>query len=381
LNAEAHDAYLQGLSFYLRNTPADNAKAETHFKRAVELDPDFKRAYTALAKVYFKGVNSNYSQLMGKYWRTAIFLAYKNLARSGDTNFADAYVVRSRMALTKHQVKVALREAEQALDLSVNDVDALKAKAEALIYTGQYAEGRKIANFVLRLDPAAPADPLYLIGLSHLAAGSYEEGVDYFERALEHNPTTSYYAGPLAAAYGKLGNVNEAKQAFRKYLDGWLEKKPSIADVVYHFPFQDSGVLKNLADGFATAGVRERTGEMFQSRFLELDRKTRLSGQEIKSLLFGHTIEGADYWSWRFWKQKRTISGKVSHFAEPIHTGSTTTKEGESWIEDDRLCDRWLDMEDEITICSLIFRDVDWGIDAYFMVTDQGPMRFKVLNS
>jgi adenylate cyclase len=213
-NVAAHDAYLQGLSFYLRNTPADNAKAETHFRRAVELDPDFKLAYTALAKVYFKGANPNYSQLMGKYWRTAIFLAYKNLARSGDANFADAHVVRSRMALIKHQVKVALREAEQALDLSVNDVDALKAKAEALIYSGQYTEGRKIANFVLRLDPAAPADPLYLIGLSHLAAGSYEEAVDYIERALEHNPTTSYYAGPLAAAYGKLGNVNEAKQAY-----------------------------------------------------------------------------------------------------------------------------------------------------------------------
>ena len=150
--------------------------------------------------------------------------------------------------------------------------------------------------------------------------------------------------------------------------------------MVYGFPFQGSGVLKNLADGFATAGARERTGEMFQSRFLELDRKTRLSGQEIKSLLFGHTIEGADYWSWRFWKQKRSISDKVSHSGEPIHTGSITTKEGESWIEDDRLCDRWLDMEDEITICSLVFRDVDWGVDSYFMVTDQGPMRFKVIN-
>ena len=141
-NVAAHDAYLQGLSFYLRGTPADNAKAKTHFARAVELDPEFKRAYTALAKVYYKGVDVDYAGAMGEYWRGAIFLAYKNLAKIGDANFADAHVVRSRMALYKHQVEAALREAERALDLNGNDVEALKAKAGALIYSGQYAEGR-----------------------------------------------------------------------------------------------------------------------------------------------------------------------------------------------------------------------------------------------
>jgi tetratricopeptide (TPR) repeat protein len=221
LNAEAHDAYLQGLSFYLRNTPADNAKAETHFKRAVELDPDFKRAYTALAKVYFKGVNSNYSQLMGKYWRTAIFLAYKNLAKSTGVDIADAHVVRSRMAFYKHQVRVALREAERALDLSSNDVEALKALARAFIYSGRYEEGRKIANRVIRLDPTALAEPLYIIGLSHFAEGSYDKAVDYIERAIENDPKTNTYARLLVAAYGKLGKEKEAKEALVRFRKLW----------------------------------------------------------------------------------------------------------------------------------------------------------------
>ena len=118
-NTAAHDAYLQGLSYYLRNTPTDNAKAETHFKRAIELDPEFNRAYTALAKVYFKTINIDYAQAMGKNWRIAIYLAQKNLAKIGNADFADAHVFRARIALNKHQVGVALQEAERALTKSV----------------------------------------------------------------------------------------------------------------------------------------------------------------------------------------------------------------------------------------------------------------------
>jgi TolB-like protein/class 3 adenylate cyclase/Flp pilus assembly protein TadD len=388
----AHDAYLQGLSYYLRNTPADNAKAETHFKRAVELDPEFNRAYTALANVYLKAVNDDYAKALGKYWIINVYLAQKNLAKIGNANFADAHVVRARMALSKHQVKVALREAELALDLSVNDVAASKAKAEALIYSGQYNEGRKIANLVLRLDPAVPADPLYLIGLSHLAEGNYQDAVDYIERAMEHNPETSYFAGPLAVAYVKLGMEKESRQAFNRYLDGWIIKSPLIADVVYYFPFQDEEVLEHLADGFAAVGAREP----LLTRYMKLTRKTRLSGQEIKSLLFGRTIRIRDYLSGRSRTQARTVGGKFSQSRGSI------TREGNSWIDGDLLCDRWSDDSDEITTCSLIFHSSvkcwtnNKGLrrcgnivpteftqsveNGYYMVTDLGPNSFWVKN-
>jgi TolB-like protein len=389
-NTAAHDAYLQGISFYLRNTPADNAKAEKYLIRAVELDPEFKRAYAALAKVYFKTIDDDYGDAMGTYWRIGIYLAQKNLAKIGNADIADAYVVRARIALYKHQVGAALQEAERALKLSSNDVDALKAKAAALIYAGQYSEGRKIANLVLRLDPAVPEDPLNLIGLSHFAEGNYKAAVDFIERALKHNPTTSYFAGPLAAAYGKLGMENKSNQAFNTFLKAWGDSSPLIAWVVYLYPFQDEAVLEHLADGFAVAGAREGLLE----RYLKLTPETRLSGQEIKSLFFGHTIRGRDYWSGRPWTQVRTPGGKF------VHSKGGITREGESWIEDDRVCDRWLDDGDEITVCSLIFHDPvkcwtnDKGLrrcgtvvptefaqsveHSYRMLTDQGPDSIRV---
>jgi len=168
----------------------------------------------------------------------------------------------------------------------------------------------------------------------------------------------------------------EAKEAWRKYLNTWLVT-PWIAAVVYdEHPFQDGEVLKHLADGFEIAGAAERG----RSRYLKLDHETKLAGQEIKSLLFGHTIRGRDYWNSNSWAQKRTIDGKVSHSGQSIHIGSDDAKEGESWIEDDRLCDRWPEVGDEITICVLIFRDSDGGPNDYYMLTDQGPQQFWVSN-
>jgi len=373
-NAAAHDAYLQGLSFYLRNTPADNAKAEPHFKRAAELDPDFKRAYAALAKVYYKSAEPEYSMAIGIYGRKAIFLAYRNLEKSTGTDIIDAHVVRSRMALYKHQVDIALQEAERAIDLSSNDVEALKAKAEALIYSGNHLEGRKLANQAIRLDPTALAEPLYIIGLSHFADGSYDKAVDYIERAIENDPKTNTYARLLVAAYGKLGKVKEAKEALVKFRKLWRWRF-WVALAVFYYPFQDDEVLKHLADGFEAAGVAIRP----QSRYWKFDRDTRLNGQEIKALVFGQTLKGRDFYDGGSrWNQKRTVDGKVSHSGVPIHTGNPAIKDGESWIEDDRLCDRWSEMGGNITICVLIFRDSNGDENDYFMVTDDGPHPFRI---
>ena len=380
-NTDAHDAYLQGLSFYFHNTPGDNAKAESHFKRAIELDPDFKRAYTALAKVYYKGREWEYAFALETWWRKNVFRAHRILAKSDGEDIADAHVVRSQMALHKHQLDVALREAEQALALNPNDVDALKAKASALIYSGQYEQGRKLASHVIRLDPVVIAEPLYLIGLSYFASGSYQEAVEYINRSIESAPTTSLYVRLLAAAYGKLGMKNEANKAWLKYRKSWKRDSGQfwIAAAVQFYPFQDREILNHLADGFEAAGGVERP----PSRFIKLDAETRLSGEEIKALLFGHTIKGRDYWLGDTFRQQRTKDGKVtfSGVNSPIDAVEFEGElSGKSWIEDNRLCDRWPDVKGDLTLCVLIFHDPDSGPDNYYMMTDTGPHPFQVID-
>ena len=54
-NVAAYDEFLRGWGYYLRLTPEDFAKAASSFRKAIELDPNYGRAYAALALVYWTG--------------------------------------------------------------------------------------------------------------------------------------------------------------------------------------------------------------------------------------------------------------------------------------------------------------------------------------
>ncbi|MFT5114272.1 MAG: tetratricopeptide (TPR) repeat protein [Parasphingorhabdus sp.] len=95
------------------------------------------------------------------------------------------------MMIFNQLFKVALREAEQALGLNSNDIDAPKVKSRVLIYAGQYEEGQKLANHVIRLDPAVISEPLYLVGLANIAMGNCEKSVNNIKRAIENDPVTA----------------------------------------------------------------------------------------------------------------------------------------------------------------------------------------------
>jgi TolB-like protein/DNA-binding winged helix-turn-helix (wHTH) protein len=53
-NTEAYDAYLRGWERYRLGTPEDLSKAVFYFEQAIELDPDYAHAHSALAAVYWK---------------------------------------------------------------------------------------------------------------------------------------------------------------------------------------------------------------------------------------------------------------------------------------------------------------------------------------
>ena len=116
-----------------------------------------------------KGVPENDAQIIvcenNFHGRTTTIISFSNdpVARS---NFGP---------FTKGFIKVAY-----------DDLDALEALAEVLIYAGKPTEGRTHAERAMRLNPTIPANALYLIGLSHFASGNPKEAATFVERALRH---------------------------------------------------------------------------------------------------------------------------------------------------------------------------------------------------
>ena len=57
VNPEAFDAYLQGYSFFQRNTDKDTEMAAKYYERATQLDPYYALAWVGLSRVRNRQAN------------------------------------------------------------------------------------------------------------------------------------------------------------------------------------------------------------------------------------------------------------------------------------------------------------------------------------
>ncbi len=113
-----------------------------------------------------------YSNTLGIPWRAAAATARRSLAKALAQPNSDVHVVRSWIALNRHQHKRAIAEAERAHELNPNDVDALEALAKAQIYAGRPNAGLELAKKAIRQNPTLLARPFLLMGLEEFALGN-----------------------------------------------------------------------------------------------------------------------------------------------------------------------------------------------------------------
>jgi TolB-like protein/class 3 adenylate cyclase len=382
-NVEAYDAYLLGLSFYYRRTPESFAKAKTYFEQAIELDNNYTEAYAALAKIYAQvGRIIIYTRALSINTSDTAAKAREIIAKVQAMPLADIHIVRSWLALNKYQKERAIFEAERALELDPNSVDAMEALALAQIYAGHPESGINLAKRVMRQNPTLLAKPSLLIGLAEFALGNSEIAVQLIERGFELGSKEIRYAGILAAAYAELDRVDQAKRAFEVFQQVDILDSIDLADAMVLFPFADSDVLRRLAKGLELSGIKVwYTVE--DGGYMPLVESNKLSGVEIETLLSGSTLEGKRFFGDAApWGRQQSIDGAVKYTGFGIQSGVPKAAIATSRVEDDMLCERWPDDPEPLELCSLIYRLPDgnartrWG--DYVLVTDTGPNRFNV---
>ena len=357
---EAYDAFLQGWEHYLRRTPDDFAKALPYFNNAIELDPDYGRAYAALALTYLEASTYGWWRSMGDLYPTSRIRAQQYLQRAMKNPTSIAHRVASDMALTRRKYQVALAEAELAIALDPNDAEGHMIMAEVLLCVGRPEEAITFAKKAMMLDPRNIAFPLGLQGKAYFCMERFEEAVTLMERALRLNPNRTGFAATLAAAYAHLGREQEARSALDIYTKPWLV--PAILQkVMYFFPFKNPEDADRLADGLLKAGLQGKP-----SGYYKVSEENRLTGEEIKDLFFGHTQTGL--WLGRPWAISRTREGKAALLLD-----SKVIASGRSWIEGDMLCHQWEKRYEGLKYYISIFRNPEGTPqekNEYILITD-----------
>ena len=106
----------------------------------------------------------------------------------------------------------------------------------------------------MRLDPNNDQD-LHYLALAYFGVGRYEDAIAALKRRIIRKPDTDISRALLAASYGHLGRVEEAKALWRELMcvnPGYsLEHRRRVQ------PYKDPADFERIVDGLSKAGLPE----------------------------------------------------------------------------------------------------------------------------
>ena len=258
-NVQAREAFQNGWEHYLRYTPQDNARAAEYLKQAVELDPDYGRAYAALGLVYIRGCQWRWHEELDTSPGAAFNTAMAFLTESESNSSSLTKVGMSQISLYDGEHDTAFTEAARAMALDPNDPDAQVAMGLAMITTGQPEAGLEFVETALRLSPSHPNHYTLAQALAYFALDDMNRVAEVLAAALERNPRAIDLAPLLAASYAHLGAREEARAALLKWQPEASQSELENIFLTYHFPYKwaDTEIATGarLKDGLFIAGL------------------------------------------------------------------------------------------------------------------------------
>ncbi|CAB1078516.1 Adenylate cyclase (EC [Olavius algarvensis Delta 1 endosymbiont] len=364
----AYDLFLKGWEHFIRFTPEDFFKAIPFFEKAVQIDTKYGRAYAALAASYWLGSTDPLGMnQFGLAQEKGVLLAREYLEKAMDKPTSLSHYLASAINLFRYQWQEALVEAERAIALEPNNAIINLQMGYALIMSDNPKKGVDFVNKALRLDPYYPARALYLQGLAQFNLEEFEKTITLCEQSHKLNPEMFGTAELLVASYAITGRDDDARRLVAslipKYAVAW-----QLQYLMRYFPFKNPTISDHLAEGF----VKSELSPSASSEYYTLLEENRLTGKQIRALVFGRKIVGLEGWF------ERSEDGQASY--RGFITGADT---GQSWVEKDLLCDQWQERYGGHKICYPIFRNqggTPENKDEFLYITDFRIFQFSVLD-
>ena len=249
---DAYDYVLRGRELLLGKTKNRETFEQSTklFMRALELDPNYPKAYAALSMAY----NLDYQNRWSDDPDGSLPLAkrYAEQAIEKDPNEPFARLVASWAAIFDKNLDRATSEVNTALRLNPNFALAYSNLGSIHNYSGRPLEAIPVFERAMRLDPAFKAQNLHFLGIAYLLAGKYETAAALLRERILLVPGTDFSRVFLASALGYLGEVDEARRVWHELNE--INPKYSFREHFSRQPFRQEDV-ERVAEGLAKAGL------------------------------------------------------------------------------------------------------------------------------
>jgi adenylate cyclase len=252
-NFEAYDLFLKGLSMYYNYSDESLQNSVELFREAINLDPEFSRAYASLAVSLMRQAFAGHTSHPVETRKRSYELAHK--AVSLDPNSPHALWALGFVYMHRRQFEDSIAALEKAISIRPQYAEAYSLLALVNNNLGNADEAIRLIETGMEINPNYTWDYLFNLGRAYYIQGDYKNAVKYLERAIERNPNVAPLRVFLAASYVNLDRIGDAEWQIVEL--EMQHPNSSLSHWENTYPIASKERINKLLNDLRSAGMKE----------------------------------------------------------------------------------------------------------------------------
>jgi tetratricopeptide (TPR) repeat protein len=250
---EAYDYFREGQRLSRISSKDSNIEAQQLYRSAINADPDFGRAYGALAYIMAFNYRRGWSDSPVQMIDQALELAKEGVEL--DSSIPQTYWSLGFVYLMRKEYDKADAAVSKALSISPNYADGYGLLALIKNALGESEEAIALIKKGMKLNPYYTWDYPYNMGRAYYTLGKYDLAIEHLEIARTRNENAVPVRLHLAASYAASGRQDDAEWEVEEIQI--LSPTDTISQMRVAHPIKNPNLMDTFINDLRAAGLPE----------------------------------------------------------------------------------------------------------------------------
>ena len=252
-NLLAYDYFLEGQRLSKIQTKESHEEARAAYRKAIDADPDYGRAYGALAYSMSVSYRRGWTDTPIETVDRAVQLGKQGVEL--DDSIPQTYWSLGFAYMMKRDFEKAEKVLQDAIRIAPSYADGYGLLALIKNNRGEPEKAIEYIRKGMRLNPFFTWDYYYNLGRAYYTMGRYEEAIDYLLKAKERNENVIQVRLLLAASYVNVNRMDEAEWEIEEV--HFLNPTETLTHTRQTIPMTNLAYLDKLISDLRKAGLPE----------------------------------------------------------------------------------------------------------------------------